>query len=83
MEDGITAPSRALGYDGNSYPETTGAALLALAGAANLDKSLAAAERHWRECRSAEGAAWLKLGLLANGRKQEGWPAQVVAAQCP
>jgi hypothetical protein len=68
--------SRALGYDGNSYPETTGAALLALAGSSHLDSSLAAAERHWRECRSAEGAAWLKLGLLANGHRKEGWPAQ-------
>jgi prenyltransferase/squalene oxidase-like repeat protein len=68
--------SHALGYDGNSYPETTGAALLALRGVVNLDKSIAAAERHWRECRSAEGAAWLKLGLLVHGRKTEGWPPQ-------
>ena len=68
--------SHALGYDGNSYPETTGAALLALVGAGNLDKSFVAAERHWRECRSAEGAAWLKLGLVANGRKHAGWPQQ-------
>ena len=66
--------SRALGYDGLSYPETTGAALLALAGAGNLEKSLAAAERYWSECRSAEGAAWLKLGLLAHGHKKQGWP---------
>jgi hypothetical protein len=70
--------SHALGYDGNSYAETTGAALLALAGVANLDQSLSAAERHWSECRSAEGAAWLKLGLLAHGRKKEGWPPQTV-----
>jgi hypothetical protein len=68
--------SHALGYDGNSYPETTGAALLALRGVSNLDKSIAAAERHWRECRSAEGAAWLKLGLLAHGIKTDEWPAQ-------
>jgi hypothetical protein len=70
--------SRALGYDGNSYPETTGAALMALRGAADLDRSIAAAERHWNECRSAEGAAWLKLGLLAHGRKTDGWPARFV-----
>jgi hypothetical protein len=68
---------RALGYDGASYPETTGAALMALRGIPNLDRNLAAAERHWRECRSAEGAAWLKLGLLAHGRKTNGWPERV------
>jgi len=66
--------SRALGYDGTSYPETTGAALLALRGVPNLDRSIAAAERHWRECRGAEGAAWLKLGLLAQGKKVDAWP---------
>lgn len=70
--------ARALGYEGNSYPETTGVALLALAGASNLDRSIAAGERHWRECRSAEGAAWLKMALLAHGRKPDGWPAQAV-----
>jgi hypothetical protein len=68
--------AHALGYDGNSYPETTGTALMALAGVANMDASLAAAERHWSECHSAEGAAWLKLGLLAHGRRKEGWPPQ-------
>jgi Prenyltransferase and squalene oxidase repeat len=69
--------SHALGYEGNSYPETTGAALLALRGVPGLDKSIAAARKHWRECRSAEGAAWLKLGLLAQTTKTEGWPAQL------
>jgi hypothetical protein len=68
--------SHALGYEGNSYPETTGAALLALKGMPGLEKSIAAAERHWRDCRSAEGAAWLKLGLMVHGRKVEGWPVQ-------
>ena len=63
--------SRALGYEGQSYPETTGAALLALRGVSNLEKSIAAAERHWRECRSAESAAWLKLGLLAQAAKRK------------
>ena len=68
--------ARALGYEGLSYPETTGAALLALAGVPNLARSVAAGDRHWQECRSAEAAAWLKLGLLAQGHKTEGWPAQ-------
>jgi hypothetical protein len=69
--------SRALGYNGNSYAETTGTALAALAGVSNLERSLAAAERHWDTCRSAEGAAWLKLGLLAQGRKIQGWPSRI------
>jgi hypothetical protein len=69
--------SHALGYDGASYPETTGVALMALRGVSNLDRNLAAAERHWRICRSAEGAAWLKLGMLSHGRKTEGWPARI------
>jgi hypothetical protein len=68
--------SRALGYDGESYPETTGVALMALAGVPNLGRNIAAAERHWRQCRSAEAASWLKMGLLAQGRKTEGWPPQ-------
>jgi hypothetical protein len=68
--------ARSLGYEGNSYPETTGLALLALNGVPNLEPNIRAAERHWRECRSAEGAAWLKLGLLAQHRRTEGWPAK-------
>ncbi|HZT30631.1 MAG TPA: prenyltransferase/squalene oxidase repeat-containing protein [Bryobacteraceae bacterium] len=69
--------SRALGYDGNSYPETTGVALLALHGSRSpkLGKALAAAERHWRDCRSAEAAGWLFLGLQAHARQ----PQTVVA----
>ena len=69
--------SRALGYDGESYPETTGVALLALAGVQNLDRAIAAAERHWQNCRSAEAAAWLKLGFHAQGRPIPGWPPDV------
>jgi hypothetical protein len=62
--------ARALGYEGNSYPETTGQALLALAGVRGLalEPSLERAERHWRECRFSEGASWLELGLRAHGR---------------
>jgi hypothetical protein len=61
--------TRALGFQAVSYPETTGIALLALAGAdrARLAKSIARAEEHLRTCRSLEGLSWLRMGLLAQG----------------
>lgn len=62
--------TRALGYDSNSYPETTGVALLGLHGAAAPESgaAIAAAERHLSSCRSVEGVSWLRLGLLAHSR---------------
>lgn len=62
--------SKALGRDGDSYPETTGIALLALGGAgprAELEKARAAARRHLAVCRSAEGVAWLRMALGSSG----------------
>jgi hypothetical protein len=62
--------SRALGRDGDSYPETTGLALTALyrAPACNqIGRARAAARRHLAECRTAEGIAWLRMGLAAHG----------------
>jgi hypothetical protein len=62
--------NRALGRDGDSYPETTGIALLALNGtapSAQLAKAKATARRHLAECRTAEGTAWLRMGLAAHG----------------
>jgi hypothetical protein len=60
--------ARALGYNLDSYPETTGQALLALAGTdpAKLEESFRLAQRFLREQRSSGGAAWLRLGLLAH-----------------
>jgi hypothetical protein len=74
--------SRALGYEAGSYPETTGLALLALHGAngPQLPRALAAAERHLRSCRSAEGISWLRLGLLAHPKPATDTPVQ--EAQC-
>ena len=62
--------TRALGYDSDSYPETTGMALLALHGvsAVPMDDALRVAERHLENCQSQEAASWLTLGLLARGR---------------
>lgn len=63
--------TKALGYDSDSYPETTGTALLALSGvsAAEIEKDLRRAEEHLAACKSNEAASWLTLGLLAHGKK--------------
>jgi hypothetical protein len=63
--------TKSLGFESTSYPETTGLALLALAGGRglNLGKSLSRAERHLESCRSTEGRSWLEMALLAHGRK--------------
>jgi hypothetical protein len=60
--------ARSLGYNSDSYPETTGQALLALAGtdAGRLEASFRQGQRFLREQRSSGGAAWLRLGLLAH-----------------
>ncbi len=75
--------TRALGYDSDSYPETTGLALLALhasnQGTAKLQpkppaidekiqRGIARAEVLLAGCRSNEAASWLALGLSAQGR---------------
>jgi hypothetical protein len=63
--------TKALGYDSDSYPETTGVALLGLHGSGSneIAPALALAERQLADCRSLEGASWLTLGLLAQGRR--------------
>jgi len=62
--------TRALGYDSDSYPETTGIALLALHAATGpeVTKGLERGEQHLAACQSSEAASWLRLGLGAHGR---------------
>lgn len=67
--------ARALGRDGDSYPETTGIALAAMrpvVGEQNkyrqaVERAKAAARRHLAQCRTAEGVSWLHIGLAAQG----------------
>jgi hypothetical protein len=67
--------SRALGTDASSYPETTGVVLLALNGVEGppakkkIDRGIAAALRHYEQCRAIQGRSWLALALLAHGRR--------------
>ena len=63
--------TKALGYDSDSYPETTGLAVLALHGSrdAAMTAALAVAERHLQQSTSLEASSWLTLALLAWGRR--------------
>ncbi|HTA45285.1 MAG TPA: prenyltransferase/squalene oxidase repeat-containing protein [Bryobacteraceae bacterium] len=64
--------NRALGRDGDSYPETTGIALAALHRAPKspqIERAKDAARRHLATCRTAEGIAWLRIGLQAHGER--------------
>ncbi len=65
--------ARVFDVDAPSYPETTGVALLALAGRKSqvVARACDTAEGHLRVCRSAEAESWLRLGLLAQGRSVE------------
>lgn len=69
--------TRALGYDSDSYPETTGQALLALHNVPGeaLRASLERARGHVKTCRSLEALEWLKLGLAAHGQRFPDRPA--------
>jgi hypothetical protein len=60
---------KALGRDGDSYPETTGIALLALAGekSARIERARAMARKHLASCKTAEGISWLRMGMAAQG----------------
>lgn len=63
--------TRALGYDSDSYPETTGTALLALhdTEAAQLGNAIEVAENHLETSPSLEAVSWLTLALVARGRR--------------
>lgn len=60
---------RALGYESQPYPETTGVALTALRGVKTPEvmQSLQLAREFLKQCRSADAYNWLRLGLLAHG----------------
>jgi hypothetical protein len=67
--------NKALGRDGDSYPETTGIALTALRASAQprtidrerIEHAKKAARQHLATCGTAEGIAWLRMGLAAQG----------------
>jgi hypothetical protein len=63
--------TQALGYDSDSYPETTGVALLAMRNASPPAPSgaLDIAELHLQTSRSLEASSWLTLALGAWGRR--------------
>ena len=62
--------TKALGYDSDSYPETTGIALLALHGISTpeVDQGVRRAEWHLANRTSREAEGWLTMGLAAHGR---------------
>jgi hypothetical protein len=74
--------SRVLGTDASSYPETTGVVLLALNGVegAKIDRGIAAALRHYEQCRAIQGRSWLALALLAHGRRPG--PIRIAGVEC-
>jgi len=74
--------ARALGYEAQAYPETTGMALLALRGVRSpaLDRALQAGSRFLADCRSCDAQNWLRLGLMAHGSLPAGYdPAPLPA----
>lgn len=61
--------TRALGYDSDSYPESTGWALLALrnAGGPALQRGLTRARQHLASTAGGEARSLLEMGLAAHG----------------
>ncbi len=62
--------ARTLDRDARSYPETTGVALLALAGdrSAEVRRACIWARKQLPGCGASEAESWLRLGLLAQGQ---------------
>jgi hypothetical protein len=72
---------RALGYESNPYPETTGLALAALRGVQSpeLSRAISVARQFLAVCRSADALNWLRLGLMAHGQLPPGFaPAMTI-----
>jgi Prenyltransferase and squalene oxidase repeat len=65
----------AWGYQAPPYPETTGMALLALAGkpSSQLQPALTMGRKFLAESRSADAQNWLRLGLHAQGQLAAGY----------
>ncbi|MBZ5619199.1 MAG: terpene cyclase/mutase family protein [Acidobacteriia bacterium] len=78
---------RALGYESRPYPETTGMGLAALRGQSSpeVERALGVAKSFLKECRSADGLNWLRLGLLAHGQLPAGYcpPPEVAYRTLP
>ncbi len=66
--------TQALGYDSDSYPETTGLALLALHGVSGpeVERGVERGKHHLSRARSSEAESWLRLGLRAHYRAPQG-----------
>jgi hypothetical protein len=68
--------TQALGYDSDSYPETTGLALLALHGVSGpeIEQGIERGYYHLARSHSNEAASWLLLGLGAHiaGERERG-----------
>jgi hypothetical protein len=69
------------------YPEVTGLALAALRGVQSpkVSRAIAVARALLKNCRSADGVNWLRLGLTAHGELPSGYrpPADVVCRTLP
>jgi hypothetical protein len=72
---------RALGYESDPYPETTGMALAAMRGVRDSQVSRAVRVAHGflDKCNSADALNWLRLGLMAHGELPDRYcpPAQI------